>query len=293
MRLLSLRKVSRVLANCASLFDADTVGSSTLMLASVACAGALPNICLAAEAPEQPLQELFLSDTVYPQEKGEFQFTLAPSFRHGRESDRWDVPVSIEYGLSDSWQVELEWAALRVRNPRHGGALAGTGDVEVGTQYSFLNIADSPFHAAARFDVQFPLGDVNRELGEGFIEYQPSVILARDIPQWHNAQLFTQVGFGLVQRVRTPDDRADREPAAHELVWNSGVFVPFSSVVTTLEFSWRNNQWNHGGDENEVYLTPGAVWKLPEDIEVGVGVPFGLNRQSDSIGVITTLTWEF
>src|SRR5580765_6843396 len=63
-----------------------------------------------AETKPQPVQELFQTDLVYPQEAGELQLTLAPAFRRERDASVSEISVSLEYGLTDAWQVEVEWA---------------------------------------------------------------------------------------------------------------------------------------------------------------------------------------
>lgn len=241
----------------------------------------------------RPIEELFKTDVVYPEEKGEFQFELAPTFQRAAGGDTWTVPLSMEYGLTSRWQAEAEWNAFVQHHPTRGSTTHGIGDLELGTQYSFLNVSGSLFHVAPRFSVEFPLGDVNKDLSEGFIEYEPAVIVARDFPRFHNAQLFTEVEFNLVQRLETPSDPDEREPAADELDWNAGFFVPFSRGAISMEFNWDNNQWNNHGNENVMYLTPGVIWKLSGNVEVGAGIPVGLNGDSDRFGIITHLIVEF
>ena len=52
---------------------------------------------MAQEPGEQPLQELFQTEVVYPQEKGALQFTSAASFSNVNKKLSSDVAV--EYGL--------------------------------------------------------------------------------------------------------------------------------------------------------------------------------------------------
>src|ERR1700733_1691065 len=134
----------------------------------------------------RPIEELFQTDVVYPEEKGEFQFELAPTFQCAASGDTWTVPLSVEYGLTSKWQVEAEWNAFVQHNLTDGPTTRGIGDLELGTQYSFMNVGGSLFHIAPRFSIEFPLGDVNKDLSEGFIEYEPAVIVARDFPQLYN-----------------------------------------------------------------------------------------------------------
>jgi hypothetical protein len=242
---------------------------------------------------ERPIEELFKTDVVYPQEIGELEVELASVYQNHAGGDTWTIPVSLEYGLTDRWQVEAGFDCLAQRFPRDHAAVRGIGDLKAGTQYSFMNIGDSSFHIAPRFSVEVPLGDVNKDLSGGFLQYEPAVILARDFPELHHTQFFTEIGASFVQRLHTPANAADTPPAAHEFNWGSGCFVLFPHAAATLEFNWANNTWNHHGTENEMYLTPGCLWRARRNMEIGLGIPVGLNRGSDRFEVIAHVVWEF
>ncbi|MGD0411544.1 MAG: hypothetical protein ABSC18_07545 [Verrucomicrobiota bacterium] len=242
---------------------------------------------------KRPIEELFKTDVVYPQEVGELEVELASAYQNHAGGDTWTIPVSLEYGLTDSWQVEGGWDCLVERFPRDHSVVRGVGDLEAGTQYSFMNIGGSLFHIAPRFTLQAPVGDVNKDLSEGFMEYEPAVILARDFPELHRTQVFTEIGAGFVQRVNAPANAADAQPAAHELSLGSGFLVLFPRAAATFEFNWANNKWNHHGTENEMYLTPGCLWRARRNMEVGLGIPVGLNSGSDRFDVMAHVVWEF
>jgi hypothetical protein len=247
----------------------------------------------ATNGVKRPIEELFKTDLVYPQENGELEVEVASFYQNHAGGDTWTIPISFEYGLTDNWQVEGEWDSLVQRYPKNQSVVRGVGDLELGTQYSFMNIGGSLFHVAARFSLEIPVGDVNKDLGDGFLQYKPAVILARDIPELHHTEFFAEIGASLVQRVNTPKDADEAQPAAHELNLGTGFFVLFPHGAATMEFNWANNQWNHHGTENELYLTPGFLWRASRSVEIGLGIPIGLNRSSDRFEVLAHVVWEF
>ena len=238
------------------------------------------------EGVSQPLQEVFQTEVVYPQEKGEVQLTLSPRYQEGDSQDQIILPLTIEYGLTDAWQIELEWDAFSHRNPTTGANTNGIGDLEFGTKYSFMNVADSNFHIAPGLGFGFPVGDPEKGLGEGMLEMEPFVSMAYDLPNLNNSQIFTQVAFGYVNRLRGDEEEA------HEITWNAGFFIPVGPVRLTSEFNWSTNKWNDGDEDNR-FITPGFVWDLPGTWEVGAGAPIGLNSESDNFRLIGMLTYEF
>jgi hypothetical protein len=241
----------------------------------------------------RPIGELFKTEVVYPQEKGELEAEVTSVYQRRSGGDIWSVPISLEYGLTDQWQVEAEWNSFMQHHLKHGSFDRGIGDVEIGSQYSFMNVGDSLFHVAPRFSVGIPVGDVNKDFSEGFIEYEPAVVFARDIPELHYTQVFTEIGLGLVQRAKHSGDADDAEPAAHEFNLGAGFFTLFPHGAFTFEFNWTNNQWNNHGTENQLYVTPGILVRATKNIEIGLGIPVGLNQQSDRFDIAAHITCEF
>lgn len=242
---------------------------------------------------KQFLNETFQSGLVYPQDKWEVQLALEPSFSEGDERDIIQIPFALEYGITDNWQVNLEWDAHVHRDPNEGSTTRGIGDLELGTQYSFMNLVEPGGHAALAFEIGWPVGDVNQELSEGFLELSPSLLLAKDFAEFNNSQIFTEIGVSFVDRVNTPDDPDEVEPEAHEFFWNIGFFIPLGNLRLVTEFNWTTNEWNNNGTENNLFITPGVFWDLPDGWELGLGIPVGLNDESDNYRVITKLIYEF
>lgn len=269
---------------------------------------------------EQPIQEVFQSELVFPQEQGEVQLTLSPEFSKGSEAKVTVAPLTIELGLTDNWQVEASFELYKHHNPNvtmleedeiraiGSHSNSGFGDIEVGTKYSFMNINGSNYHAAIGAEVLFPTGDIEKRLTEGFREYEGYVIFAKDFPKCNYAQIFAQFGIGIVDRAKNPKmtppeydedgeleepEQLDLEPAANELFANVGAYFPTNLLTYTVEFNYVNSRWHKKGDDNSLYLTPGIVMSLRDNFEFGLGVPIGLTKRADDYKVIGKLTYEF
>ena len=122
---------------------------------------------------------------------------------------------------------------------------------------------------------------------EMHIEYEPYVIVAKDFPKFSRMQLFSQLGLTFAHSIissTASDDNQDGKT----IEWNSGMFVPYRQARFTTEINWSKNT-----QENDLYLTPGIIWKLPRDMEFGVGVPVGLSRDADRVRMIVKLVYEF
>ncbi|MCU1265887.1 MAG: hypothetical protein JWM21_2205 [Acidobacteria bacterium] len=239
----------------------------------------------AQDKRDQPLQGVFQTELVYPQEKGAFQLTSV--FTFSKVNKEFSNDLTLEYGLSHSWQIDLQWQSF-ARKQTVGGLIShGSGDVRLGTKYSFMNIHGSNFHSAVGFELGLPAASAKKGISERKIEYEPYVVLAKDFPRLSRLQLFSQLGLSFARSI-TRSTLDEGSPNEKTVEWNSGMFVPYRRARFTNEISWSK-----GSRESNLYLTPGIVWKLPRDLEFGVGVPLGLSREADGFRVIVNLVYEF
>ena len=177
-----------------------------------------------AKIVPQPIQEMFQSNLVYPQEKDEIQFTLFPSFNKNQSGQIARTLFEIEYGITDAFQVIFEWDGLLYQNLRTAPTIAGPGNIEVGAQYSWMGLGDGNTHFSFGNLIEIPVGPVVNGLTEGFIEVQPFIILARDFPELNQSQIFFEFGFDWVDQIRNvPESTA---PEADSILWNVGAFFP-------------------------------------------------------------------
>lgn len=244
-----------------------TVSTTAVFLCVV---GAATQDASAQETPS--LQELFQSETVIPQEENELQITLAPQFVREADGRGWRVPLRMEYGLTNSFQIQADWLAYVSNRPDDEPAVHGTGDVEVGGRYTWMHVAGSNAHAALGLDFTIPTGDEDKDLGEGTFAATPVFIAAYDLASLPGAQLLANVGAEI------------RESATTEWFVNLAAIAPVGPAFATME-------WNIAEHEN--FLTPGLVWHPAGNLEFGVGVPIGLSGRPDRYRVIVSFTVEF
>ena len=226
----------------------------------------------------QAIQELFQSDTVYPQGQGEIQFTLLPSYAKGDGFSQQAVPVILEYGITNRFQIQAEWLGYA----RHSfsdpstPSVSGIGDLELGFRYSWMEIAQSYFHAAFGVDFNLPIGDESKGLSEGHFGATPAVVIAADMDRTKGTQFMAQFGADIEEgHVSTKDA---------EWFMNFAILVPFQRTTLTAE-------WNV--TEEQQFLTPGLIWQPKKNLEIGIGAPIGLNDDADDYRIVFMLTLEF
>ena len=225
---------------------------------------------------EEPVEEVFQAELVYPQEHGALQLSLAPWFTSITHQQTGQTSFTVEYGLTDAWQVEVEW---------HGfgyGAARASETLEVGTKYSLLNVFGSTLHLAVGSELEVP---VRGE--EASVELEPYVILAHDFPRLAGLHVFAQAAAGFAFGSSKDDILAEEE---EESAWNAhlGAFLPTNLAIFTAELNGF-----HQEEGTLFYATPGVVWDLPGNWQIGLGVPIGLTDGADRFRLVGLLTYEF
>ncbi|MDX2424645.1 MAG: hypothetical protein QNK15_00145 [Cycloclasticus sp.] len=211
--------------------------------------------------PTQILNELFLSDTAYTQEKGEWQLSISPEYEDNDEGSRFLVPVSLEFGITDQLQVELEYTPYIDINSddvnRHG-----QGNIELGLQYSWGNINNSGLNVALSYSHEFANGDravISEEGEKPEDEDNIYVVFSKGIGANSNTQAFLQLGREL-------------QGNEHEDYANTGIYSSMGNYALSMELNWTQEQ---------SFITPGITWALDNGWEFGLGTPIGIDGNAN------------
>jgi len=221
---------------------------------------------------ERLLEEVVGATVVYPQDKGEIQLTLEPSYVRRRDGHLGSITHDVEIGATDWLQFELAWTAPVIRGGGGGSTAAGIGGVEIGTQLTWMRMRGSPFSGAIAFEATVPVGRDSTEFDEGHegqVEYEPFITFAVDPPAGR-AQVFTNVGAEISAEEAQP-------------FVNVGVIGAASLTRPHLVVSYAPPQ---------AYVVPGVSIVLPAGWQLIAGISVGVSRESDPWGVGLLLVYE-
>ena len=221
---------------------------------------------------EQPIQELFVGETVFVQDRGETQLTWSFDGRKNAGEKSWAATQVVQYGLTDWLELDAE---LPFVNGSESTALrhAGLGDGEVGILVGLArDVRAGALSIGAR--VRLPTGDESTGHGEG--ETVPEAII-----------IFGKA-FGRAQVHASGEVGFANKGTPKEWTYGAGLVVPTGPWRETLELDAR-----HEGDEDRLLLTPGLYFKPKDAFEIGIGVPIGLTQRSSDVGIVVLATLEF
>ncbi len=224
---------------------------------------------------DEILQELFLGETAYPQDRHELQFSTG-FFRGLENEDNVRLPVLFEYGVSDHIQIGVEFP---IDFNRMGGEDAeGVGNIELEVYYNFRN--DLCTGWAAGFGLGLGLPSVTTDVGEEAVIYEPFFVLYRDLDT-----VFFNFSAGL--EIEDPTEFGEETQVNGQLA--VAVFRTYEPFVIILEAAVDIET-----DRTLSRLAPGMYWQSPgRHWEVGISLPIGLNSDTPDIGVFALFTIEF
>jgi len=230
----------------------------------------------------RPVEDLFASDVVYLQERGEVQLEVKPAHTRERGIHTTTLEADVEYGPTDWWQIETEWDAREWTRRPDGTLTAEVGDIGIGSRLGWRCIAGSPYHVSVGMDVSIP-SDLIGDVGEAtrHVGVAPSLIVARDL--WRTAHLFSAIEVDA--RVNHRRTRiADWTYAS-----DTGMFVRIArGFRVTAELTIEG-----GPDlDRAVHFLPGILWHWGDALEVGAGLLTPLTADG-SRGLLAHVVCEF
>ncbi len=215
----------------------------------------------------QPLsQELFLSESPFVQESGEFQWTIDTSHIKSNEGDVSDFIIEMEYGFTEKFTVGISLPYIY----HDAGSLKGFVDASLEILYGLINT--ETFVLTLGAEVNLLTGNEKKGLGEQERDWETSIGFAKQIG---TAQFV--MGFGL----EVSDDETER-------FYSTALSIPVRNWVSIFELSGENSD-----DEDKLYLTPGALWRIGGNQEFQIGLPIGLTDDSADHGIIIKWNVEF
>ena len=236
-------------------------------------------------------QELPAGELTFVQQRGETQVTLGS--RLDGASHALQLPVSIEYGLTDRWQLgtelELEPGG-EAGEPTHGVAT-------LGLQRGWLGLGGGGTHAAAGLEVGLGLGVG----GRAPVTYRPGAGIVRVLHAARGLQLTADVGLavgaeaGELDEPEPPVAGTERLPPDGRWPGRAegavGLVAALPRSFASLELAWAARAWGAGGSAT-AELVPGVTWQLLGS-ELTAGVPLPLRGASRAPGAVVKLTREF
>ncbi|MEN9503797.1 MAG: hypothetical protein RI964_3082 [Pseudomonadota bacterium] len=244
------------------------------LISSALCAAPAFAADAVAEMP-QPLNDFFQTESVFTQEAGEWEVKVGGDFTKNDAHKTTELSTGLEYGITDSVQVELDHTPYIHIKPADAdeATLDGQGNTSVGLKKSWMNLGGSPTSVAVGYEHAFANGDaevIADDDEEASDSDEVYVTVARDLDEVGNNQASLQIG-------------SEHSTGSHQSFANLAAFHASGNHVLTGEYNWS---------KEEKWVTPGVFWKPSKGLEVGAGIGFGVGN-TDGERLMTRLNYEW
>ena len=215
----------------------------------------------------QLLQEFFISETVFAQEKKELQATVRPAYWKNKQFSSVQIPLLLEYGFTNRLQVEVT-VPFQLHSSGEEQQKYERTNFEAGVLYNILK-SNKPFALSAGLEIDWSNAKSQKDNGEleDGIGWEPFLTLARQFGR-------TQVHANLVAEIR------DKET---EFTYAFATATSFGKWLATVEINatFQNNKTTS--------VIPGVIWKGMDDAEFGLGI----SKSKNEWGILLMATYEF
>ena len=214
------------------------------------------------------LQEFFMNEPVFAQQKNEFQVTVKPAWRKTSSSpSSLHLPVLAEFGITDRLQVELS-VPIQFNRRASQQQVHEKDHPEAGLLYSILK-GNAPFALSAGLELAWSTAKQQKETGNpgNGLAWEPVLILAR---QFGTIQIHTHLSAEIKNRET-------------EFMYGIAAATRLGNWLPTMEIN------GEGQAISTISVTPGVIWKGVDDFEFGLGLTKG---NSFWVGTLM-ITYEF
>jgi hypothetical protein len=119
---------------------------------------------------QELLQEFFIGETVYAQQKEEIQITFCPAFWKSNSLQTINIPLQFEYGLTDRLQFETR-IPYNFYSPTSSLRNNGIGGAEIGFLYNVINNS-KPFGLSLSLGCVLPIQQNTKGFEETAAEWE-------------------------------------------------------------------------------------------------------------------------
>jgi len=261
-------------------------------------------LTVTASAQQEPIEIIednsFLIEEAYNQEPGVVQHIFQSIYSSGPRQRGWAFAFTQEWPIGGQ-DHQFSYTVLGYHLSNEGERQYGVGDTFLNYRYQALEEGPGKPAFAPRFSLILPTGNRDKGTGNGVVGYQWNLPFSKKVAS--RVALHANLGVTYLPHVRSPMNNGDLSPKRSLVspwVGGSAIYALLPRLHLMLE--WIGTiQDNINGSGRAVrtfnpLLSPGARAAIvnEEDLQIvgGVGVPIGLNRQTNNYGAFLYLSIE-
>jgi hypothetical protein len=232
-----------------------------------------------------------ITDDTGTQGKGKFQLELNGQYDWDKEDEEGvavkssggQAAAALSYGVSENVDLVLSlpylWGNAEVNEVTLYDE-KGIGDAILETKMRLFE--KNGFSVALKPGISFPTGDEDKGLGAGKLGGHIFLIASEEIGSW--------AFHGNLGYIRNENDVEE-----HKDLWHAS-FAATWEVVKNLKLAadiGAERNPDEDAKDDPAFLIGGIIYSLNDDLDVDMGVKFGLTDPEPDFSLMAGVTWRF
>jgi len=232
-----------------------------------------------------------ITDDTGTQGKGNFQLELTGQYDQDKENvggvsikaTGVETAATLSYGMIDNIDLVLSLPYLWGREKENGSLVYkedGIGDASLEAKIKVFE--KEGFSLALKPGISFPTGDDDKGLGTGKFGGQIFFIASQEVEPF---AFHVNLGY-----IRNENDADERENIWHASVAAAWEIVKDLSLVANIGVE-RNPDGE--ADDDPAFLIGGIIYSIAENLDIDLGVKYGLTDSEADISALAGLAFRF
>lgn len=236
------------------------------------------------------------TDDTGTQGKGKYQIEMMFELSKDKERESGisvkqtgkEAAVALSYGIMDNSDIIIEIPYVWEKTKEDGSIVSdtsGLSDISLSIKWRFYE-KDS-FKLAIKPSISLPTGDEEEGLGDGKPSYEILLISSKE---FESLTLHANIGY-LRRDYKLKEDkdilRKNILKASAAVEYN---LMASLRAVGNIEIETNEER---ASSDHPVSMVLGAIYSPREDLDLDIGIRFGLNDSAQDIAGLAGITWRF
>jgi len=199
-----------------------------------------------------------------------------------------EAAMALSYGIIDNSDIIIEIPYIWEKTKEDGSVVSdtsGLSDISLSIKWRFYE-KDS-FKLALKPSISLPTGDEEKGLGDGRPSYEILFISSKEFEK-----ILLHANIGYLRRdykLKEDEDRLRKD------ILKASAAVEYKLVdslraVGNIEIETNEEK---GSSDHPISMVLGAIYSPHEDLDLDIGIRFGLNDSAEDIAGLAGITWRF
>lgn len=218
------------------------------------------------------------TDDAFTLDKGEFVFAVGGTYTEADNGDdQYDLPVDFGYGLTDTFEITVDFPYSFIDFNSSQGNESGFGDISLRPEWNFFKGNDSLPALSLAYVLKFDNGDADKNIGSGAVDHS---LLLQATQTFFETALHFNLGYTFVGE---PAGTSQDNTLSYKL---AGEHPVMDSLTLVGEIVGQTTSDPSGEADNPLEWLLGFVFDFNNGYAMDIAGGAGLTSENPNIRVL-------